>query len=105
MVIEEFVFAEDDGILDFHGLKQHVVSVFHGCRSEHNDPRIMGVNALHALAVERTRPGRAAAWKSNHQRTRDPSSPEHRSRLVHNLVERNAAEVSKLKFDDRTSAF
>ena len=52
VVVEVFVFAKDDRVINRHRLQKHRVSIFDRRRRHHDEPRIMGVERLHALAMK-----------------------------------------------------
>src|SRR5437870_5345265 len=54
MVIKQLVLAKDYRIIDGDSFQQHAVSIFYGCWSHDYQPRVMGVNRFHALAVKGT---------------------------------------------------
>ena len=65
MVVEEFVLAEDDRIIDGHRFEQHRIASSTVAGSHHDEPGIMGVQRLHALAVK----GSAARRPADGRRT------------------------------------
>ena len=65
----------------------------------------MSVDALHALAVERTTAGCPTAGQANGDRAGDVRAPEVSGGLINDLVETAGTEVSKLHFNNRAGPF
>ena len=101
MVIKPLVLAKDDRVVNGHRLQQHAVSVLDGRRRHDDQARIMRVERLHALAVKRPRPGRAARRQPNGDRAGHLRAPIERGRLVDDLIEARRGEIGELHLNDR----
>ena len=105
MVIEQFVLAKDDRVINGHRLQQHAVSVLHRGRCHHDQSRIMRVNRLHALTVKRAAPGSSARGQSHGDRAGNIRSPIERGGVIEDLIQARRRKIGKLHFDNRTQPF
>src|ERR1019366_9040001 len=101
VVIKVFVLAEDDRVIYGHSLEQHAVGILYRGGRHDDQARIMRVDCLHALAMERTTARSAAAGQANRDRAGDPGSPMQGGRLIDDLVEGGRGEIGELHFDNR----
>lgn len=105
VIVEELVLAEDDGVIEVDGGEEHVIGVLDGGGGEDDQAGVVGVDAFHALAVERTGAGGAATGQADDDGAGNVGAPELGGGLVDDLVETDAAEVGKLHLDDGSRAF
>src|SRR5436190_9575742 len=101
MVIEVFVLAENDRIIQGNRFKEHAVSILYGRWGHNYQARVMGINGFHTLAVKRTATRGAAAGQAHCNRARHFGSPMERRGLVDNLIESDRREIRELHFDNR----
>ncbi len=104
VIVEELVFAEDDGVVEGDGVEEHGVGVADGGGGEDDEAGVVGVEAFHALAVERAAAAGAAAGEADDERAGDAGAPEVGGGLIDDLVEADAGEVGELHFDDGAHA-
>ncbi len=105
VVIEIFVFAVDDRVVDRDRVDQHRVGIFDRGRREDDQPGIMRIDPFHALAVERAAAFRSAGRQTHRDRAGGLGPPILRARVIENLVERDAGEIRELHLYDRPHAF
>ena len=60
VVVEVFVFAEDDGVIELNGFEEHGVGVLDGCGADDDKAGVVGVEGFEILGVERAAAGGAA---------------------------------------------
>jgi hypothetical protein len=105
MIVEEFVFAEDHGIIKLNGSEKHAVGVFNRGGSDDHQAGVMAVDRFKALAVEWTAARCAAGREADRNGTGYLSAPKEGGGLVHNLVEAHGGEISELEFEDGPEPF
>ena len=101
VVIKILVLAKNHGIVDRHSLEEHAIGVLDRGRRHDDQTGIMGINGLHALAMEGAAPRGAAKREADGERTGDLRAPKHGGRLIHDLVEAHGGEVGELHLNDR----